>query len=243
VFFGLLLLAFHLPEWFRPLHSGATWSWREAGYVDVPNRPSAPPPAPLAYAVGFVALAAFAVTLAHLPRRRLEPVVVWQLVGHFLLVALLWLLYDRFLLILLPLTLVLLRAGRAIARPRLAIGLTALLAVLSLLLTGDHLAYQRALDDGIAELDRRRIPVHQTDAGYAANAWRQYAHAEDAPRDPAGRRVVPSFTTMDVPRYQLSDHAVPGTQTLATFAYRRWLAPAGRVYLLEYPFSWNRPAK
>jgi len=158
-------------------------------------------------------------------------------------VALLWLLYDRFLLILLPLTLILLLAGRSIARPRLTIGLTAVMAALSLLLTRDHLAFQHALDAGIAEFDRRQIPIDQTDAGYAANAWRQYAHPEHTPRDAAGRPVVPSFTTSDAPRFQLSDCPLPAAQTLATFAYQRWLAPSGRVYLLHFPQDWNRPPR
>lgn len=240
----LTISACLLPQWLQPLHSGATWSWRELGYVDVPNRPALPPPPWLAHALCAIAVLSFAVALANLPRLRWGPanaLLAWQAVGHLLLIALLWLFYDRFLLILLPVAILFL-AQSPLTRPRWSIALIVPLAAVCFLGTGDHLAYNRALADGLAWLRQHGARPSEISAGYAQNAWLQYAHPENAPRDPAtGQPIIPGFTTDLVPRYELSDRPLPDTVILHTLPCRRWLGPNATVYVLRYPHDLNRP--
>jgi hypothetical protein len=239
----LLLIVRWSPERFEPLHSGATWSWRELGYVEVPNRPSYPPPAWLAMVLAGVAVAAAALLVAGLPRvRETWPILVGQAVGQLLIVAVMWLFYDRFLLIVVPLMIAMIVGGRAIARPRVAIALLAVLGMISLIGARDHLAYSRAHSAALDKLRGLGARVDEIDMGYSAAAWMHYAHPENAPRDGAGRVLMPSFTTDDVPRYQLSHVMIKGTRVLGTIEFRRWLGPSGMIYLLEYPQRWNRRA-
>jgi hypothetical protein len=242
----LAIAACFLPQWLQPLHSGSTWSWREVGYVDVPNRPALPPPPWLAYPLAGLALISLAAALANLPRLRPSPanaLLAWQTLGHLLIIALLWLVYDRFLLILLPIAILLL-AQTPLPRPRWSVALIVPLALICLLGTRDHLAYNDALMDGFAWLRAHGARPSEISAGYAQNAWRQYAHPENAPRDPAtGRPIIPGFTTDLVPRYELSDHPLPDTVILHTIPCQRWLGPGATVYVLRYPQELNRPRR
>jgi hypothetical protein len=244
--FVLAIAAYFMPEWLSPLHSGSTWSWRELGYVDVANRPALPPPAWLMYPLAGIAVVSFAAALAHLPRPRGDAanvLLAWQALGHVLIIAILWLCYDRFLLILLPIAIVFL-VRAPLPRPRWSVALVIPLAVICLVGTRDHLAYNRALMDAVAWVRAHGAPPREISAGYAQNAWLQYAHPENAPRDPAtGRPIVPGFTTDLVPRYEISDHPLPDTVTLHTVPCRRWLGPDAGVYVLEYPQELNRPRK
>jgi len=239
-----VIAACFMPQWLKPLHSGATWSWRELGYVDVPNRPALPPPPWLAYSLAGLALISLATALSHLPRIRTNAanaLLAWQALGHLLMIALLWLCYDRFLLILLPIAILFL-AQTPLPRPRWSIALIVPLALICLLGTRDHLAYNRALTDALAWLRQQGARPEEISAGYAQNAWLQYAHPENAPRDPTtGQPIIPTFTTDLVPRYELSDHPLPGTVILHTIPCRRWLGPSAAVYVLRYPQALNRP--
>ncbi|HEY7116679.1 MAG TPA: glycosyltransferase family 39 protein [Tepidisphaeraceae bacterium] len=237
---ALLLLVGWMPRSFQPLASGSTWSWREIGYVDVPNRPSVPPPTWLAYPLGVMAIVSSAVVLSGIVRRKAEPILVWQIVGHMLIIAAVWLFYDRFYLIVLPPVIALMLADRPIPRPRWAVTLIAPLAMICLIGARDHLAYNRALWAGVARLHEIGARTDEIDAGYTANAWLQYAHPENAPRDEAGRIWISGFTVEDVPRYQLSDRLMPGTEVIGSVPYRRWLGSSGAIYLLRYPLPVNR---
>jgi hypothetical protein len=236
----LVLIVRFSPEAFGPLHSGATWSWRELGYVEVPNRPSYPPPGWLGCVLAGVAVGATAVLIASVRRAGTQTILVGQIVGQLLIVAVMWLFYDRFLLIVVPLMIAMIVGGRVIARPRVTIGLLVPLAVISFVGVRDHLAYSGAHSEALGRLRGMGARVDEIDMGYSTAAWVQYAHPENAPRDGARRVLVPSFTTDDVPRYQLSHVAISGTRVLGTVAFRRWLGPSGVIYLLEYPGRWNR---
>jgi 4-amino-4-deoxy-L-arabinose transferase-like glycosyltransferase len=238
----LLLVVWRQPGRFEPLHSGATWSWSEVGYVEVPNRPSYPPPPWLRGGLAALALASCGLLAARLPRpRQMEPLLAWQVAGHLGVVALLWLFYDRFLLVAVPLTVAVVVAGRGVAWPRVAVALIMPLAAISVVGTRDHLAYAQAHSAALTRLQATGAAASEIDAGYATNAWVQYAHPGNAPRDSDGKMLVPAFNTDVVPRYQLSHVAVPGTRVLGSVAFRRWLGPSGVIYLLEYPYALNRP--
>src|SRR5262249_14981271 len=156
---------------------------------------------------------------------------VWLSVAHFGVMALLWLFYDRYALVLLPIAIALFLGGAEHLRTGIAAALIALFAAVSCVGLRDHLAINGALWQAVEELEARGIPPEQIDGGYIVNGWLQYAHPEHAPRDVQGKLVVPQVTIPAFPlRYVVSHERLAGWPVLGTVSYRRWLAPSGTIW-------------
>ncbi len=223
-----------------PLAQGSFWALREVGAAEtmVPGLPM--PDSPwLTWALAPVALLAGGHLVFLLVRRRpaaaAPTFLAWVLLGQGVVVALLWLFYDRYLLPLFVPALALALMREPIRRPRVAVLALAALALLSAVGVRDHLAYTRALWQGVAEARALGARDAEINAGYAVNGWLQYAHPEQAPRGPDGRLVVPWMNggKDDPLRYWVANGPAPGYETARTVPYRRWLAPSGRIFVLE----------
>jgi hypothetical protein len=175
---------------------------------------------------------------ALLRRHWFEPADVflgWVLVGQFLLVALLWLFYDRCMLPLLVPALALHLRLQPLNRPALALLALAALASLSVVGMRDHLAYNRALWQGVDLLQRLGARDAEINAGYVVNGWLQYAHPDNAPRGADGTPYIPWINGRkdEVLRYWVANQPAPGYETLHTIPYRRWLGRSGQIFVLE----------
>jgi hypothetical protein len=222
-----------------PLVARAVWAVKELGatealvpgYAPIGRQPVTWILVPVVLLLGGQWVAAL------LKRRRLEPAEVFlgsMLVGHVLLVALLWLFYDRYLLPLLAPALALLLRREPLHRPALAVIALAAIASLSVVGMRDHLAYNRALWQGVGMLQRLGARDAEINAGYVVNGWLQYAHPDNAPRAADGTPKVSWINTGDEAlRYWVANQPAPGYETLDTIPYRRWLGRSGRIFVLE----------
>ena len=111
--------------------------------------------------------------------------------GHFLLMALIWLINDRYALVLVPYAIAVLLA----ARPRLhrATAGAGLLIAVIVTIAGirDHLTYNRALWAAVDTLHQSGVPARDINGGYVVNGWLQYVHPEDAYRNARGDIEIP----------------------------------------------------
>jgi hypothetical protein len=156
-----------------------------------------------------------------------------QIVGQFLLIALLWLFYDRYALTLVPIAAVMLLRGGPIVRPRLTLVLIVTMGLWSLVGVRDHLTYNRAVWDAVQLLRASGMKPADFDGGYVVNGWLQYAHPEHARRDATGSVQVPSINTRVQPDVRISNHALAGWKIVASFPYTRWAGRSGHVYVLK----------
>ena len=223
-----------------PLVENAIWAVKELGtaeslvpaYAPIGRQPVTWILVPVVLLLGGQWVAAL------LKRRRLEPAEVFlgsMLVGHVLLVALLWLFYDRCMLPLLVPALALLLRLQPLHRPALALIALAAIASLSVVGMRDHLAYNRALWQGVGLLQRLGARDAEINAGYVINGWLHYAHPDNAPRGADGTPKVPWINGVkDEPlRYLVANQSAPGYETLYTIPYRRWLGRSGSIFVLE----------
>ena len=184
-----------------------------------------------------LASASFALLVAALLRRGYSPpeaFLLWLAGGHFVLMAFLWLFYDRYALVLFPIAITLLLPRTDRLRASVALPLIALFAFVSCVGMHDHLQLNRALWQAVAEIRERGVPDDQIDAGYVVNGWLHCAHPEHAPRDARGKPFVPGLTTSSgLLRYEASTRAMPGWKTLDVVPYRRWLGPSGAIRILR----------
>ena len=65
------------------------------------------------------------------------------------------------------------------------------------------------------------------------NGWLQYAHPEHAARAPDGDVRVPWINVDETLRYRIVNRAPAGARVLHEVAYRRILAPSGRIYIVD----------
>ena len=221
-----------------PLHPEFTWSLRQLGGTEMLVPSVAVPPHPLGWALALTLAAALllAPALAPLARRcppREARGLAWGALGYFVLTAVLWMSYDRYLLPLVVIVVALRLATVGIARPRLALAGVALLATISSVGTWDHLQYSRALWDAVAWARRAGIEHRALDGGYVVNGWLQYAHPEHAARGPDGGVRVPGVNGGEPPRYRIGNDVPPGTRVLHGAGYRRILAPSGSIYVVD----------
>lgn len=222
-----------------PFGRGQTWAFGELGATEafIANYTPQTTPAWALWAATVVAMGAFAVVAAACWRRLRvpgEPFLAWQTLGLFLLSAMLWLFYDRYILPLVPFATALLLAGQPALRPRGAVLALALFGLASCIGVRDHLAYNGAVWNAVKWLRDSGARVAEIDGGYVVNGWFQYAHPQDAPRDAKGAIVVPGMTTDFVPlRYKIANAPQVGWKELQTFPYRRWLGRSGRIFALE----------
>ena len=221
------------------LSNGATWALTEVGATEpfIPNFQPPGLPGWWRWTAPILTSASFAVLLAVLLLRRHSPheaFLLWLASGHFVLMALLWLFYDRYALVLFPSAITLLLARSDRLRASIAVPLIALFALVSCVGMHDHLQLNRALWQAVAEIRGRGVPDDQIDAGYVVNGWLHCAHPEHAPRDARGNPFVPGLTTSSgLLRYEASARALPGWKTLDVVPYRRWLGPSGAIWILR----------
>jgi hypothetical protein len=222
-----------------PLTAGQTWSPGELGRTE-PLVPDYDKPAEAAWwvwVVMAVTLASASVVVARSVRRAEVPdeFLLLQIVGQFLLIALLWLFFDRYALALVPVAMVLVLRGGPIVRPRVTTALVVAMGLVALVGVRDHLAYNRALWMAVAHLQAIGIAPADFDGGYVVNGWLQWAHPEHARRDSAGAVAVPEVNVSATLPYRISNQAKPGWKVVATFPYTRWAGKSERVYVLEQP--------
>jgi hypothetical protein len=128
-----------------------------------------------------------------------EAYLIWMIIGHYLLLAILQLFYDRCALELVPLGIVLLLAGKPVLRLPVALVFLALFAGISIVGVCDHLAYNSALWNAVGDLRDSGVPASEIDGGYTVNGWLQYAHPENAHRDEEGNIRIPKVNAGDEP--------------------------------------------
>ena len=158
---------------------------------------------------------------------------MWAFLGHAALIALVWLLYDRYALVLVPFGIAILLAARPRVNRIVAVcGLTCFL-LLSLVGIRDHLSYNRALWRAVDVLRRSRAPRSETNGGYVVNGWLQYAHPEHAHRDSEGRVSVPWVNSGESLPYRIANAAPPGWDEIGRVPYMRWLASSGSLFVLH----------
>ena len=240
---------------FLPLNEGSTWAWNELGAAKplIPGY-EAPTVEPwwlwLLGGVGMASCACAAVVAGS--RRRKEanadPVAAsssvcaetcgfftWLLAGFLLLLALLWLLYDRYYLPLLPPVIALLLMRGSIHRTKLATAGIACLAAISLVGTYDHLQLNRALWGAVEHLRQRGAGDSDINGGYVVNGWLQYAHPKNAPRDSRGLIAVAGVISNETTsRYRICLRPLQDWKRLATYPARRWFGGADMIYVLEH---------
>jgi hypothetical protein len=237
-FFFLALLLTH-QSYVLPLSDGSTWSFSELGATE----PLAPGFHPLAFpsgwraAVTVLAWGSAAIFFATLPRRLYRPgeaFLGWLTLGHFLLMAMLWLFYDRYALVVLPLVIGLLLTSEVFPRPALMLVFIAGFGAVSFVGVHDHLQYNQALWQAVDTLRQREVPDSDIDGGYVVNGWLHYAHPENAPRDDRGNILVPGLTTTLNPlRYIIANRPLPNWRLVKTIPYHRWLGRSGSICILE----------
>jgi hypothetical protein len=146
-----------------------------------------------------------------------------------------WLFGDnRYILPLLPPAIALIAARNMSVQWKLGIPFLAVLVLASLVGLRDHLKFNAAVWDGVGHLLRQGVPSREINGGYAVNGWLQYAHPEEARRDPNGGVLVNRINQKNLPsRYQVCNRIVPGWTVIETIPYTRWASPSGSVYVLE----------
>lgn len=99
---------------------------------------------------------------------------------------------------------------------------------------GAPVARSRKVAD-VAQHEARRagIEERELDGGYVVNGWLQYAHPEHAARAPDGDVRVPWINVEETLRYGIVNRAPAGARVLHEVAYRRILAPSGRIYVID----------
>jgi hypothetical protein len=239
---GVVFLALALTDrpYVLPLSAGSIWSFFELGLTEslVPGfQPPAFPPWWRAVAM-FVAGGSAAIFLATLPRRFSRPgeaFLGWVILGHFLLMAILWLFHDRYALVVLPAAIGLLLTGGVSPRPLPTLVFLALFGGVSVVGVRDHLQYNQALWQAVAVLRQRGVPDSDIDGGYIVNGWLHYAHPDKAPRDEQGNILVPGLTTAGNPlRYVIANLPLPQWRVVTTIPYQRWWGRSGTIWVLEH---------
>lgn len=222
-----------------PLDPEFTWSLRELGATEALVPPlTAAPERSLGWALTamFVATLSLALTLAPLWRRRPQGAarsLAWGTLGYFALSTLLWLFYDRYALPLVVIVVALRLGAAGILRLRLALAGVVVFIAISGLGTWDHLQYSRALWQAVAWAGQAGIENRQLDGGYVVNGWLQYAHPEHANRASNGDVLVPSVNSRQSLRYGIVKRVPPGARVLHAVAYRRIVAPSGRIHVVD----------
>jgi len=212
--------------------------------------------------VGWGSFSIFLATQWRRPRPG-EAFFLWIMLGYLAMIAVLWLDYDRYALPLIPAAILALLAGGArsaqarsaparpvtgpssqgedvngaspapMLRPGIAAVLLTGFGALSLIGVRDHLAYNAALWQAVAEARQMGAKDSEIDGGYMVNGWLQYAHPENAHREKDGHILIPWLNAEDlVLPYRISNREEPGWKVLKSIPYRRWLSPSGEISIL-----------
>jgi hypothetical protein len=124
-------------------------------------------------------------------------------------------------------------AAGPMLRPGVAAVFLAGFGALALIGVRDHLAYNAALWQAVAEVRQMGAKDAEINGGWMVNGWLQYAHPENAHREKDGHILIPWLNDQDlVLPYKISNRADPGWKVLTSVPYRRWLAPSGAIFVL-----------
>ena len=222
-----------------PLMTGSTWALNELGGTSllVPNY-SVPPVSAIicwsALAVGACSLAtAMAAAMTRNRWTAGERFLILAMGGHFLLIALIWLINDRYAIVLVPYAIAVLLAARPrLHRPTAAVGLI-IVMIVTIAGIRDHLSYNRALWAAVDTLNQAGVPERDINGGYMVNGWLQYVHPERAYRNARGNIEIPWVNGDNVLPYEIANEVAEGSHVLQTFGYERWLGPSGHIYVLR----------
>ena len=209
-----------------PLSHDQTWSLREFtarimidGQLPTPAWTRAV--APLLRALGALSLGALVVIAIRGWARtpgwgRIESVVVTYGALHLAAIHVLWLYNDRYYVALAPAVAV--AGARALdaSRPArwVAAALMAGLAAIDLTGTRDMLAFNRACDEAVRDLQSAGVRASDIDGGYPLNGWRLYAHPENLPPGADRRYDVPFVTSKATLRYALTNTPGPDDEVI-----------------------------
>jgi hypothetical protein len=223
----------------HPLKHDAFWSLHELGVAArfAPHQVMDAPPDWI-WAVHIVAVVAFSIALTAAAVNGAAVGVKalgWQAAGSFTLLTMLWALYDRYLLFVLPAMIAMMLPNRRLVWFPATVVLLAVLAGFSFAGSRDHLAYQSALWQAVNVFKGKGLPIRDLDAGYAVNGWLQYAHPDQARLDEKGDVIVTGLTSKQPARYQITNQPQPDASVIASRPFSRWLGAGGSVYILEYP--------
>jgi dolichyl-phosphate-mannose-protein mannosyltransferase len=233
-----------------PLVTGNTWALDELGGMRVLVPDFAGPHVPRGIgwaALGgatfllAVAMAAYGwseATPAGRPKGglRRDPVLIFlvlMVAVHALIVALLWLIADRYALVFTPLVLAIVLSARPALSMRTATAAIALYAVVTVIGLRDLGTYDLALWRGVEAMRKMGIPEQEVNAGYVVNGWLLYADADRAPRDVNGNVDVPWVNGGYDPPYRVANAPAEGWEVLAAVPYDRWLGPDSAIYLIK----------
>jgi hypothetical protein len=233
-------------DWSLPGAVGQIWDFGDLGRAQSLVPGDTPPRVPAflpwtAYVAGAVSIA---ILLAY-QGGPAQPAVLFLatfMIGQYFLMALLWLGYDRYTLVLVPFAIGLLLAKNPPLRIGVSLGALALVAAMGGVGVRDHLRYNAALWRAAEALRDSGVPVSQIDAGYVVNGWWQYADPPNAPRNAEGKLVVRWVNSMIELSYRVSGEVPEAWTVLEAFDYDRWLGPDGRIYVLKRPPENGRSA-
>jgi 4-amino-4-deoxy-L-arabinose transferase-like glycosyltransferase len=222
-----------------PLAAGGIWSVDELGgsSVLVPDYSPRPVSQVLSWTLLMLATVSCAAAVNAVWRGRgrwgSDAFLLWSVAGHGGLMALTWLVYDRYALVLVPYAIALVLAARPRIHAPVAVGAIAMLALITGFAMRDHLSYNAALWNAVEVLERSGVPERDINGGYMVNGWLQYAHPERAHRNTDGQLDVPWVTTKSDRPYKIANRVSPGWREVTRFPYQRWLGESGHIYALE----------
>jgi hypothetical protein len=162
-----------------------------------------------------------------------EVFLAWALLGHIGLMALIWLVFDRYALVLVPYAVAVFLVGRPHLNLPVAAGTLVVFALIAFVGISDHLSYSRALWRAVEALAQADVPLREINGGYVVNGWLQYAHPEQAPQDAQGRAKVPWVNAAEDLEYKVANSVPSGWDEIARFSYERWLGKPGAIYTLK----------
>ena len=234
-----------------PLTAGGIWSMDELGgsSVLVPDYSPRPGSPALSWTLLVIATVSSAAAVNAVWRRRggwsRDAILLWSLAGHGGVMALTWLVYDRYALVLVPYAIALVLAARPRIHVPVAVGAIVMLGVITGVAIRDHLSYNAALWAAVEVLDRSGVPERDINGGYMVNGWLQYAHPEQAHRNTEGQLDVPWVTSKGDRPYKIANRVSPGWREVTRFPYERWLGASGYIYALKLasPVAAARPAR
>jgi hypothetical protein len=158
---------------------------------------------------------------------------IWSAALTIVMMGALWLLYDRYALPIVMLLAIAVLAGAGPIRPRRAIPVLMVFAVICIIGTRDHLAYNQSLWQAVADLRRAGAKDSEIVGGYTVNGWLQYAHPANAPME-YGLVLIPWINGDEPLRYEIRNTPPPTGRVMAALPYGRWMGPSGRLFIVDY---------
>jgi hypothetical protein len=222
------------------LAPGFTWSLYELGNTESLINPDEKLPQTANWwdwPLAVIMYLTLSIAVAFAIRRSITPgvlVMQWMLVGEFLVICILWLFYDRYLLMALPFIAVLVVQTSGFIRPGASLAIGLLFLILSTVGVRDHLEYNRAVWGGVAYLHDLGAKDSEIHGGWPINGWLQYAHPQNAPiRNAKGEIRVPWVNDKFMLPYQIANQPMEGWSELTHIPYKRWLGHSGSIYVLR----------